>query len=563
MKDPRTILKAVAILFLGLFSYSLVFQGDWIWDDESEVTRNEVLPDPSGLPRIWKGEGSPDYLPVKTSVQWFFYRFAGENATPWHLLNISLHLLDALLVWKLFAAIKLPHAWLGGLIFVAHPLAVESVAWISEFKNTLSLAFLLLSMLAYLRFIEQERWLPYFLAFALYVLALLSKGAVVMYPFVILLYVWFRQGRITLRDAVRVAPFFGAAFVIGLVTIHFQFNHAIKQEILPVGDAAGRTVRAGAAVLFYFWKTVFPLGLIPGYPRWQAGSFLPFLAWPLIFAVLVYLWTKRLTWGRPVLLGLGFFLLNLFPVLGFIPMSWMRISWVGDHFVYLPMIGLIGLAVWGAGRAYDRFPAYRKTLLVIGGCIMGLLTFTTHGYAGIFVDETALWTYTLDRNPDAWHAHHRIAMIFRRNGDARAALFHDSEAVRLRPDLAETRNNYAVSLQKVGDARRAVEEARETLRLGRGNRIYKNTYGDILIRQENYAEAEKVYEDLVKLYPRNADYLVRYAVTLYSQGRDDEALPYLQQALAIEPDNQAALTRLRFLQERKAVDGKQERTETP
>ncbi len=146
----RTFAIAAGIVGLVLFIYWPALHGGWLWDDGYEIADNPLLPDPAGLAKIWRGEGAVSYYPLKATVQWLLWRVCADDPTGYHLTSILLHALSSLLVWRLLGKLGVRHGWLGGLIFAVHPLAVESVAWIAELKNTLSLPFMLLSLCAYL-----------------------------------------------------------------------------------------------------------------------------------------------------------------------------------------------------------------------------------------------------------------------------------------------------------------------------------------------------------------------------------------------------------------------------
>jgi hypothetical protein len=380
MTQPRSISvpavgRAALIVLLGIGIYGPALHGGWVWDDLTEIPQNGVLSDPHGLAKIWVGSAGPDYFPLKTSVQWVLWRAWGENVFGYHLVSLGLHLLGAFLFWRLLQKLGLRLAWLGGLFFVVHPLVVESVAWIAELKNTLSLVFLLEAMLAYVRFEEGAsgaRRRPYALALVCFALALLSKSSVVMFPFVLLIYAWWRRGRVARRDLAAAAPFFGLSLLLGLVTVFFQYHRALAVWTIPLGGPASHLAVAGTSLAFYFWKCLVPLGLHPMYRQWSVLPPTPaqFLPWLALAALVAGIWYRRAAWGRPVALGLGFFVLNLVPVLGFLPMSYLHISWVADHFVYLPLLGLIGRGARlpggrdrGAGPPHDLGePGLRRQL---------------------------------------------------------------------------------------------------------------------------------------------------------------------------------------------------------
>jgi len=570
------VFKVLLVLLAGLFVYAPIFHADWLWDDDQEITANQILPDDGGLVKIWTGltttgtifpTGGADYFPLKTSFQWVLYRFFGTDRTGWHLTNVILHLLNCLLVWRVLSRLGLRQAWLGGLLFAIHPVLVESVAWVSELKNTLSLPFLLGSFLAFLNYDERKESSWLISASLLYLAAILCKTSVVMFPFVILLYCWWKRGKITLDEILVSIPFFFISAVFGAITAYFQSSRAIGTEIIPVGGMLSRTATAGISIWFYLLKSILPFDLLPIYPRWKVDPPSPvlFLAWPILFGLLIWFWTKRQTWGRHVLFGLGFFLINLLPIIGFMKMSYMRITWAADHFIYLPIIGLIGLAVGSIGWLYDQSQEDRRRYLLAGGlAIFAVLLVDAHRYAGIFYDEYALWTYTLQRNPNAWQAHSRLGKVLIEKNQPDAAFYHISESVRLRPDLAETHNNYGAMLEKKGDIDGALQQLHDAVRIAPDIMIYQVNLGSLLVRTGRYAEGLEAYEDLLKKEPENPTFLCNYGVALYFLNRNDEAIDAFQKALKGNPDLKDARENLQAaLKKRAAGSGFPAQTPAP
>ncbi len=554
--ERNLIFKFLLILLAGLFVYAPVFHADWLWDDDQEITQSPILPDLGALPKIWSGAEGADYFPLKTTVQWVLYRFIKVDRTGWHMANITLHLVNALLVWLLLRRLGLRQGWLGGLLFAIHPILVESVAWASELKNTLSLPFLLLSMLAYLNFDERRKYSDLAISVLFYLAAILCKTSVVMYPFVILLYGgWKSLGSIPEkpwkwafppplttdnvmgRAILASIPFFAISLIFGWLTIHFQHGRAIGSETIPVGGMLSRTATAGMSIWFYLYKCILPFNLLPIYPRWEVDPprLWQFLTWPALAGLLFWLGTKWKTWGRHALFGLGFFLITVFPVLGFIKMSYMRITWAADHFLYLPVLGIIGLAVAVAGRVYDPEKP-KKWILGAGLVIFVVLTFESHRYANVFYNEEQMWTYTLKSNPDAWQAHSRLGKVMIDKGNNDAAFYHIGESVRLRPDLAETHNNYGAMLEKKGETDKAVEQLREAVRIAPTIRIYAINLGSLLVRTGKYEEGLKVYDKLLEEDPGNPTFLCNRGVARYFLGQNDGAIQDFEKALSVNPD---------------------------
>src|SRR5580692_9834625 len=147
-RGGRTLLAAAALVLLGALVLRPVLAGGWLWDDEREVTENRILRDPAALGRIWLAPAGPDYFPLKSTAQWLEWRAWGARPAGYHAVSLALHLASALLLWRLLRRLGARWGWLGGLLFAVHPLAVESVAWAAELKNTLSLPLLLLAMSA-------------------------------------------------------------------------------------------------------------------------------------------------------------------------------------------------------------------------------------------------------------------------------------------------------------------------------------------------------------------------------------------------------------------------------
>jgi hypothetical protein len=345
------VLKIAVILAAGFFIYGPALPGDWLLDDVNNITQNTLLRDTTGLWKIWFVPGSfIEYYPLEQSVEWIEWHLFGNDTLGYHFLNLALHLVNALLVWRLLAKLQLRLAWLGGLLFAVHPAMVESVAWISELKNTLSLAPFLLALIAWLDYQRHRRSRDYVLVLAFFLVAMLCKISMAPFPIVILLHAWWRRGRIAWSDLKASLPFFAISFALGELSLHvgswFQQHNMVLEPVL-MGGLFSRLACAGLTLSQYLFTSLCPFDPMPVYPRWNIDppSLLQFLPWPISIVFLTWFWRRRQSWGRHVLMGLGFFVLNLLPFLGFKAVSYMSFTWVMDHFLYLPILGLIALAV--------------------------------------------------------------------------------------------------------------------------------------------------------------------------------------------------------------------------
>src|SRR5688572_14772657 len=148
------LLPAAALLAMTLIAYAPAFRAGFIWDDPDYVTNNATLRSLDGLRQIWfVPQATPQYYPLVHTSFWIEYQLSGLNPTGYHAVNVLLHAVAAILLWRVLTMLEVPGAWLAAGMFAVHPIHVESVAWVTERKNVLSGVFYLASALMYLRFV--------------------------------------------------------------------------------------------------------------------------------------------------------------------------------------------------------------------------------------------------------------------------------------------------------------------------------------------------------------------------------------------------------------------------
>jgi tetratricopeptide (TPR) repeat protein len=541
-------LGAAGILLAAYCIYRPALHGGWLWDDGEEIARNPVLRDPAGWWRIWFAPAGVDFFPLTTSLQGVLWHLGGARPAAFHLAGIVLHGMSGILFWRLLDRLGLRFAWWAGLLFVCHPLAVESVAWVSELKNTLSLPLLLLAMIAYVDFDATGSARCYAGSLLGFLLAMLAKSSVVMFPTVILLYAVVRRGRLGRRDVAASLPFFAVALLLGLVTVVFQHARAMDDWAVPDASAPARLRGAGLDLAFYFSKCALPFGLRPIYPAWRfaPSAFWQWLPWPVLAAGFAWLWRRRATGGGPALLGLGFFVLNLVPVLGFIPMAYLRFAPVADHFAYIALLGVVGLAAAGAAAAAKRARSWgvRAGLVGLGALITFGLAARSRAYAGWFTSEETLWTQTLRRDPRLWMARKNLAFAEASAGRSGDAIADYEAALALHPDFPEARNNLGTLLAARGDLAGATAQFREALRADpRYVRAHHNL-GLALARTGDLAGAVAEYAIVLRLAPDLAEARADLGQALAELGQLPEAVGQLEEALRLEPGLAAARANL-------------------
>lgn len=466
---PATATWRPGLVFLSLLGVLLVvyfpaLRGEFLWDDAGHVTRPD-LQSWSGLARIWFEVGATQqYYPLLHSAFWLEHRLWGDAVLGYHVVNVVWHALASVLLIAVLRRLAVPGALFAGWIFALHPVAVESVAWISEQKNTLSLVLMLAAALAWLRFENERTGRRYAVATLWFAAALLTKTVTATLPAALLVVAWWRRGRIDWRDDARpLLPWLAAGVAAGLGTAWLETN----QIGASGGDFAlgplERGLLAGRVAWFYLGKLVWPADLAFFYPRWtiDAGE-----AWQWLFpaATLAALgaatwWSRRSRGPLAVLLLFGG---TLVPVLGFVNVYPFVFSYVADHFQYHASTAMIaGLAAAAArGCALGRFP--RAGATAAAAAVLLVLGTLTWRQSGDYRDVVTLYRATLERSPGSWVAHLNLGAALDESGRSAEALPHVRRALELKPGHPETLNTLGNVLNRLGrpaEARPFLEQA--------------------------------------------------------------------------------------------------------
>jgi protein O-mannosyl-transferase len=547
MKRPpysREWLWGAALFALTFLAYLPALHGSFIWDDSVMVADNQMLRTARGLHDFWFTTRAVDPLPLTMSALWLQWHFWDGNRFGYHVAGVLAHILGALLLWRvLLRFTSHPRlAWLAAAIFALHPVGVASVAWISEQKNTLSMIFYLLSILCYLHFAGGARRGAYWLALFLYLCALLSKGSVVMLPVVLLLIMAWQHSRITGKDFRRLIPFFVLSAGAGLATIWIQNHKAIAGEMVQDIHGPARLAAAARAVWFYLWKGLVPLDICVIYPAWhvEAGSIAAWLPAIALAAVFVLCWRYRKSWGRHVLLGLGCFVVTLFPVMGFFDMYFLVYSRVADHWQYLALPALIALAVCGGGywfeRVAEKFHWPKMTGPALAAALLVSLFISTWTRAGVYTSEKAIWTDTTTKNPNAWMAWNNLGNALATDGDANAAIAAYEKAIAVNPAFPDAESNLGNALVGKGQLAEAIAHLQKAVEEEPKMAKFHFNYGVGLAGLGKLDEAAGQYQQALALRPGMADVRNNLANILYEQKKFGDALAMAQSAMQINPD---------------------------
>ena len=534
--------RAFLLLLASLVVYFPARHGEFLWDDNVMLTQNPFVKSPDGLGVIWFSTRLTDYLPLTSSSFWLEWKFWGMNPTGYHLTNILLHGLGAVLLWRVFRRLKISGAWIAALVFALHPVCIGSVAWITERKNTLSFVFFAASVLGFLRSQENRlgeiKWRWYGLSLFMFVFALLSKSSIIMLPVVLLGTAWWRFGKIDRQDIVRTIPFFVLSAVFAAVTIWFQFHRSLGEKSADPLDLVGKTIAASGAVWFYLWKTIWPVNLAMIYPQWEITKALS--AWlPAVglLGVIGCCWHFRNSWGRAALFALGYFIVMLFPVLGFFDMYFLTYARVADHWQYAALIGISTLIVSGVVHLIEkRFRSPGRPTALFGAAVALLLGVITWNRAQVFATSEGVWKDALQKNPNCWAAHSNLAVAYDTQGRIDDAIVEYEKTIQLYPAFAKSHYGYAVALEKKGRTTEAAAEYREALRLQPDHIYSLNKLGNFLALEGKRDEALTLFQKAITVNPDFAEAQNNLANLLAMENKTDEAIAHYEQALLSQPD---------------------------
>jgi protein O-mannosyl-transferase len=526
--------RVLLLSALTVGAYYPAITGQFIWDDDQYVEGNATLRTAAGLRDIWcKPRAIPQYYPLVHTTFWVEYHLWGLNPLGYHVVNVLLHLGNALLFWAVLRRLGVGGAYAAALLFAVHPVMVESAGWITERKNVLSLAFYLWALLTYLRFAFPDdtvlsdaeapppRWGIYGLSLLLFLCALLSKTVACTLPVVLLLMMWWKRGRVGPADLWPLVPMLAMGLALGGVTVWLEKTQVGAEGMDWNLSWAGHLLLAGRIPWFYLGKLLWPAEIMFLYPRWTIDPMLwrQYL-YPLgVVGLVAALWFLRRRIGRGPLTAVLCFGVGLFPALGFLNVYPMRFSYVADHFQYQASLAIFALVAGAAAAVAGRLgianlgaiQRMRGLPLGPGACVVGVaavvLASLTWRQAHDYKDRRALWTHTIRKNPTAWLPYNNLACVLLAEAPSGGMGLYDEaiqacdKSIELKPD-AEPYNN-------------------------RGNAQAGKGLCDAAIRD---------YDKAIELNPRFAEAYNNRGAAHKSQGRYDEAIRDFDKAIDLRPD---------------------------
>ena len=537
--ELKSATPAIALCLLVAVCYLPAIEAGFVWDDALFLAA-EPVQDAAGIWDIWfepssMKEAEGHYWPLVYTTFWIEHKLWGFEPLGFHVVNILLHIVNTLLLYRVLLLLPVPGAWLIAAVFTVHPMRVESVAWVIERKDLLSGLFYLAAALGWLLYARSGRSRLYLVSLGAFGLALLSKSVAVTFPAALVIWHWWKAGRLGSAEWARVVPFFLLALAITAADLaHYRSLEDISFDYSFVE----RLLIASQAVWFYAAKIAWPVGLAGIYPLWDVQVADP-VGWACFIgglAVAGTLWILRARIGRAPMAGALFFLVTLSPTLGFVDYGFMQFSLVADRFQYLAGIGFIGLAV-GTGAQYTRnLPGRtRRWAIPLAGVLIAALGATTWRHAGIYRDDQTFFSHVARHNPNAPLAHFNLGNALRDQGRHQGAVTAYQTALELDPEHSGSINNLGLSLTELGWFEEAEAAFQRGLEFDPEDTEVLNNLGLLKANTGQNESAERYYRKALEIDPNNATYMNNLGLALVEQNRLEEAERYYRTALDLDP----------------------------
>jgi len=534
------------ILVLTVFlAYQPVWRAGYIWDDDIYITANPLMFGLHGLKEIWTTNAA-DISPLTFTTFWLEYALWGLAPLPFHLVNVLLHGGCAVVLWRVLRTLGMPGAWFGAALWALHPVEVESVAWVTETKNTESGLFFLLSTFFFLKWlgtVEREGRTDgggsYALTLLFAAMAMASKSSTVVLPAVLCLCAWWMEGRWQWRNLARVAPIILMTIAASALSMWTQGTQLVDvTDPHLVRSWPERLVEAGDASWFYLGKLMWPYPLMMIYPRWQieTGQWISYVPLGAVIIVMFILWLKRESWSRPFFFVFAYFLVALLPVLGLVNNPIFRYSMVFDHFQYLASMGPLALAGVGLVWLADFvLPGRRSLQSAFGAGLLLILGGLSWGYSWNYSSQKALWTHTLIWNPDCWAGYYNLGVDCAQKGQVNEAMAHYQKALEINPNYIDARNNLGIALFQKGQVDEAILQYKKVLENDPNSEFAHHNLGTALLQKGQVDEAMAEYQKALEINPNITQIHYDFGNALFQKGRVEEAIAEYQKALEVDP----------------------------
>ncbi len=492
------------------------------------------------------------------------YELFGLNPRGFHLTNIVLHIINALLLYMLLNNLT-SSIWRSAIVsslFALHPLHVESVAWVTERKDLLSTLFFFLTLLAYSFYVKRGKLLRYLTVISLFIMSLLSKPMLVTLPFVLLLIDYWPlkrfdvkiggdKGKVILKLLIEKIPFIVLSVIFSIITIflHKRMDALATSEILPFGLRAANAI---VSYMTYIIKMFFPVNLAVFYPHPGNTLTVAEIVTATVLFITLSIFAFTIARRHPyAITGWLWYTGTLFPVIGLLQAGSYAMA---DRYTYIPLTGLFIMISWGGAEIKERMKVPNKVLIIPVTIIVLLLMYGTWLQTSYWKDTETLFRRSVEVNPDNLMMHRNLALHYSEKGELKKAEMHYLEVLRIKPDYAEGYNNLGGVYAGMADYEKAFAGYTKAIEIDPGYAEAYNNIGAMLVRGGMLREAESMFKKALSLQP---DYIEAYnnmGILLFKKGKINDSARYFKKALQINPEYKEAAGNLEKIEKMKEVN---------
>jgi tetratricopeptide (TPR) repeat protein len=567
--SPRPVHVAALLALLTLAALGHVCANGFVdYDDHKYVTQNDRVLAGLTTSGLWWALTTTSMVNWHP-LTWMSFEldctiYGGPRAWGFHLTNLLFHAANTALLfsvlWRMTGAL-----WRSALVaalFALHPLHVESVAWISERKDVLSTFFGILTIGAYVAYVDQPHRVRYLAVLLTFGMSLMAKPMLVTLPAALLLFDYWPLGRWSPGNdktgsllsalVLEKTPLFALAAASSAITLIAQ--HAEKAGG-AVAQLPGRIENALMSYFRYLCLAVWPSGLIPfypysahGYPVWEVAAAASSLAGITLLAIA---WRRR----RPYLIvGWLWYLGTLVPVIGLVEVLGGQA--MADRYTYVPLIGIFIIFSWGLGEKFEirnakseapnasgsdfdtRISNLGAQRLRIGAAVaaIGACLALSAVQVRYWKNDRALWNHTLQVDPDNYVAHAGLGLVLLHDHRPDLAKEHFAKAIDRAPRFRLARNNMGGLFAQEGKFAQAAQQFAVAVDIDPRDAQSRFSLGQALLKLGNLPEAELQLSEGLRLMPDNALAHLDLGLSLRLQGRIDEAVRHYEAALRLQPD---------------------------
>jgi len=459
----------------------------------------------------------------------------GVNAGAHHAVNLSLHILNTLLLFGVLRRMT-GAIWRSAFVaalFAVHPMHVESVAWVSERKDVLSTLFWFLTLWAYAAYVRRPGW-RYALVVVCFALGLMSKPMLVTLPFVLLLLdVWPLRRPFARKLVWEKLPLLALAMASSVVTIlvQRQSGAVVRLDLIPVST---RFANALVVYLRYIEKMFWPTDLAAMYPVSRTLPDPGLLALSVVLLLTVTVAAIGSVHRFPYLLvGWLWFLGTLVPVIGIVQVGAQSMA---DRYSYVPLVGVFIILAWGVPDLVAHWPRLRVPTQATAVVVVCACTMAAMRQVGYWRNSRALWEHAVEATDDNYFAQASLGYVLWKEGHADEAIPHLQESLRIRPDFPEAHNNLGVVLAGRGQLDEALSQFAEAVRVNPGYEAARDNLSATNAKLRTLDTSLAHYADAVRARPNDLAARNELGAALAAQGRIDDAIEQFRAAINIDPN---------------------------